>query len=84
VLVLRGVPKEAIRKLRAGYFFMGEEIVSTQRKLNYISIVTKNGSVFNAHEKPKVFNVFKKPKRPGEVASSRPTVDTKSRRKLLQ
>jgi hypothetical protein len=64
VLVLRGVPKEGIRKLRVGDFFMGEEIVYIQRKPNLISIVTKNGSVFNAHEKPKVFNVFKKVKRP--------------------
>jgi hypothetical protein len=64
VLVLRGVPKEAIRRLRVGDFFMGEEIVNTQRKRNLICIVTKNGSVFNAHEKMKAFNVFKKVKRP--------------------
>jgi hypothetical protein len=68
--VLRGVPKEEIRRLRAGDFFMGEEIVNTQRKSNLISIVNKNGSVFNANEKPKVFNVFKKTKRP-----ARPKLD---------
>ncbi|MDR2739245.1 MAG: hypothetical protein LBB68_05390 [Treponema sp.] len=64
MLVLRGVPKGEIRKLRVGDFFMGEEIVYTQRKSNLISIVTKNGGVFHAHEKPKYFNVFKKTKRP--------------------
>jgi hypothetical protein len=64
VLVLKGVPKEEIKKMRAGDFFMGEEIVNTQRKRNVICIVTKNGSVFNAHEKTETFNVFKKVKHP--------------------
>jgi hypothetical protein len=60
VLVLREVPKEEIKKLRAGDFFMDEEIINIQRKHNLISIVTKTGNVFNAHEKQYGFNVFKK------------------------
>jgi hypothetical protein len=64
VVVLRGVPKEGIQRLRVRDFFMDEEIVNIQRKHNLISIVTKTGSVFNAHEKPEYFNVFKKVKHP--------------------
>jgi hypothetical protein len=60
VLILRGVPKEGIKKLKAGDFFMDGEIINIQKKPNLISIVTRTGSVFNAHEKPKTFNVFKK------------------------
>jgi hypothetical protein len=62
--VLRGVPKEEIKKLRAGDFFMDEEIVTIQKRPNLISIVTRAGSVFNAHEKTETFTVFKKIKRP--------------------
>jgi hypothetical protein len=64
MLVLRGAPKEAIKKLRAGDFFMDSPIINIQKKPKLISIVTKPGNVFNAHEKPKAFNVFKKIKRP--------------------
>jgi hypothetical protein len=60
VLVLRGVPKEEIKNLKAGDFFLDEEIAAIQRKRNVISIVTRAGNVFNAHEKTKTFNVFKK------------------------
>jgi hypothetical protein len=59
MLILRAVPKAEIRKLKMGDFFMDGEIVNIQKKLNFISIVTKTGSVFNAHEKPETFNVFK-------------------------
>ncbi|MDR2738997.1 MAG: hypothetical protein LBB68_04090 [Treponema sp.] len=76
MLVLRGVPKEAIKRLRAGDFFMDGPIIKIQKKPKLISIVTMAGSVFNAHEKPNAFNVFKKIKRPPRVVSSRPTVDT--------
>jgi hypothetical protein len=64
VLVLRKVPKEAIRKLRVGDFFVDSEIVTIQRKAKVVSIVTRAGSAFNAHEKTGTFNVFKKVKRP--------------------
>jgi hypothetical protein len=64
VLVLRGVPKAEIKRLRSGDFFMDGEIINIQKKPNLISIVTRAGSVFNAHEKPQSFNVFKKVKRP--------------------
>ncbi|MDR2741097.1 MAG: hypothetical protein LBB98_02965 [Treponema sp.] len=43
---------------------MDSEIVAIQRRYNVISIVTRASSVFNAHEKMKAFNVFKKVKHP--------------------
>jgi hypothetical protein len=63
MLVLKGVLKEEIRKLKIGDFFMDSEIVNIQRKSNLISIVTMSGDVFNAHEKQRTFNVFKRVKR---------------------
>jgi hypothetical protein len=62
--VLRGVSKEEIRRLRVVDFFVDSEIVAIQRRYNVISIVTRANSVFNAHEKMKAFNVFKKVKHP--------------------
>jgi hypothetical protein len=64
VLVLKGVPREKIRGLRVGDFFVDSEIVLIQKKGRVISITTKAQSVFNAHEKTGTFNVFKKKKRP--------------------
>jgi hypothetical protein len=64
MLLLKDVPKAEIRKLKKGDFFVDSEIINIQRKLSLISIVTRAGSVFNAHEKQKSFNVFKKIKPP--------------------
>ncbi|MDR0710659.1 MAG: hypothetical protein LBF77_11405 [Spirochaetaceae bacterium] len=63
MLVLKGVLKEEIRKLKIGDFFIDSEIVNIQRKSNLISIITRAGGVFNAHEKQRTFNVFKRIKR---------------------
>jgi hypothetical protein len=62
MLVSRGVPKEEIKKLKKGDFFADSEIVNIQKKLNMISIVTRAGNVFNAHEKQQNFDIFKKTK----------------------
>jgi hypothetical protein len=66
MLILKAVPKAEIKNLKIGDFFMDSEIVNIQRKFNLISIVTRAGSVFNLHEKPQTFNVFKKIKHPPE------------------
>jgi hypothetical protein len=66
MLLLKGVPKAEIKKLKIGDFFVDSEIVNIQRKPKLVSIVTRAGSVFNAHWKSTYFNVFKKVKRPPE------------------
>jgi hypothetical protein len=66
MLILKAVPKAEIRKLKIGNFFVDSEIGNIQRKSNLISIVTMRGSVFNLHEKPQTYNVFKKIKHPPE------------------
>jgi hypothetical protein len=64
MLILKGVLKAEIEKLKIGDFFVDSEIVNIQKKLHLISIVTRAGSVFNAHKKLQTFNVFKKNKTP--------------------
>jgi hypothetical protein len=64
MLIFKAVPKERIKSLKIGDFFVDSEIVNIQKKPNLISIVTRAGSVFNAHEKPRTFNVFKKKTKP--------------------
>jgi hypothetical protein len=60
MLLYRDVPKETIKNLKVGDYFVDSEIVIIQKKGNLISIVTKAGSVFKAHQKTSAFNVFKK------------------------
>jgi hypothetical protein len=62
VLVPRGFRRRRYAGL--GLSFVDSEIVAIQRRYNVISIVTRASSVFNAHEKMKAFNVFKKVKHP--------------------
>ncbi|MDR1955945.1 MAG: hypothetical protein LBQ30_03740 [Treponema sp.] len=64
MLVYKGVPKEEIKKLKIGDFFVDSEIVHLQKNGRVVSIITKNGSVFNAHHKEFTYNVFKKIKQP--------------------
>jgi hypothetical protein len=66
MLVLKGIPKAEIKNLKIGDFFVDSEIINIRKKSNLISIITRTGSVFNAHEKPQTFNVFKKIKHPQE------------------
>jgi hypothetical protein len=60
MLLLRGVPKEEIKKLRVGDFFIDSEIVSMKKGHYMISFFMKSGDLFTAHEKLKTYNVFKK------------------------
>jgi hypothetical protein len=60
MLLYRDVPKEEIKKLKVGDFFIDSEIVSLKKGHYMISFVTKTGNLYTAHEKLKTFNVFKK------------------------
>lgn len=60
MLLLKGVPKDEIKKLKIGDFFIDSEIVSLKKGHYMISFVTKAGTLFTAHEKLKTYNVFKK------------------------
>jgi hypothetical protein len=64
MLILKDVPKAEIEKLKKGDFFADSEIINIQKKLNIISIVTREGNVFNAHKKNQKFDIFKKTKPP--------------------
>jgi hypothetical protein len=54
------ISREEIKKLKKGDTFMGSEIVNLQQKNNLISIVTRNGDVFNIHKNHPDYRVFKK------------------------
>jgi hypothetical protein len=58
MLLYKEVPKETIEGLRKGHYYEGLEIINIQRWRNVISIVTRNGDVFNAHDKWFHYNVF--------------------------
>jgi hypothetical protein len=60
MLLLRGVPKEEIKKLKVGDFFIDSEIIKLKKGHYMISFYMKSGDLFTAHEKLKTFNVFKK------------------------
>jgi hypothetical protein len=62
MLLQKGVPKEEIKKLKVGDFFIDSEIVSIKKGHYMLSFVTKTGNLFTAHEKLKTYNVFKKKK----------------------
>jgi hypothetical protein len=60
MLLLRGVPKEEIKKLKVGDFFIDSTIVRLKKGHYMISFFMESGSLFTAHEKLKTYNVFKK------------------------
>jgi hypothetical protein len=60
MLLYRGVPKEEIKKLKVGDFFIDGEIVRMKKGHYMISFLTTTGNFFTAHEKLETFNVFKK------------------------
>jgi hypothetical protein len=68
MLLCRGVPKEEIKKLKVGDFFIDGEIVRLKKGHYMISFLTTTGNFFTAHEKLKTYNVFKK--REGEQTKS--------------
>ena len=72
MLLYRDVPKEEIKKLKVGDFFIDSEIVRLKKGHYMISFVTKTGNLFTAHEKLKTFNVFKKKNSEQKAAKRKP------------
>jgi hypothetical protein len=64
MLLYRGVPKEEIKKLKAGDFFYDSPIVNIQWRYNILYIVTQSGSSFTVHVKPNGYNIHKRTKKP--------------------
>jgi hypothetical protein len=60
MLLMRGVPKEEIKKLKVGDFFIDSAIVRMKPGHYMISFFMESGNLFTAHEKLKTYNVFKK------------------------
>jgi hypothetical protein len=59
MLLQKGVPKELIRSLRQGDFFIDGEIVSLWKRNNIVSIITSAGNKYNAHMKTGDYSVFR-------------------------
>jgi hypothetical protein len=60
MLLMKGVPKEEIKKLKVGDFFIDSAIVRLKKGHYMISFFMESGNLFTAHEKLKTYNVFKK------------------------
>jgi hypothetical protein len=59
VLLERNVPVEKIRSLKKGAYFIDGEIIRLWKYHNIVAFITSAGSRYNAHKKPKSYNLFK-------------------------
>jgi hypothetical protein len=59
MLIQKGVPKNEIKALRQGDFYIDGEIVSIQRKGRIVSIITSAGNLYNAHMKTGDYSIFR-------------------------
>jgi hypothetical protein len=59
MLLQKHVPKQEIRSLRIGDFYVDGEIVSITRTPRMISIITSAGNLYNAHMKCGDYSVFR-------------------------
>jgi hypothetical protein len=53
------VPKQEIRSLKAGDFYVDGEIVSVSKTPRMVSIITSAGNLYNAHMKCGDYTVFR-------------------------
>jgi hypothetical protein len=59
MLLQKHVPKQEIRSLRKGDFYVDGEIVSIQNTGRIVSIITSAGNLYNAHIKNGDYTVFR-------------------------
>ncbi|MDR2374878.1 MAG: hypothetical protein LBD96_00400 [Treponema sp.] len=59
MLLRKHVPKQEIRALRKGDFYVDGEIVSINKTPRMVSIITSAGNLYNAHMKTGDYTVFR-------------------------
>jgi hypothetical protein len=59
MLIRKDAPKQEIRSLKRGDFFIDGEIVSIQKTDRIISIITSADNVYNAHMKNGAYRIFR-------------------------
>jgi hypothetical protein len=59
VLLKKGVPKQEIKQLKAGDYYIDGVITFIQRKNNIVSFITDAGNLYNAHRKQGDYNLFR-------------------------
>jgi hypothetical protein len=64
MLIMRDIPRADVKKLKKGGDFLGSEISNIQRTERLISIVTRDGNVYNIHTKHTTCRVFQKRPKP--------------------
>jgi hypothetical protein len=59
MLIRKHVPKQEIKRLKMGDFFIDGLITFIQRNRNIVSIITNEDNLYNAHMKQGDYNLFR-------------------------